>query len=264
MLRGIYASATGMAAQAQRLDVLSNNLANAATVGYKRDVAVSLSFQDLLQQRLDDRQDAGRGTLPVSIGRVPAGTALTTATRLADGPLRATGRGLDVALQGDGFFTVSTPQGIRYTRAGNFAQDAEGRLVTPAGHPVLVGGQAVRGREIEIREDAGVWVDGRLAGYLDIVTTQQAGALRKVGDNLWAVSGDGAPLVGATVATGASGTSGEKPWRLQVGFLEMSNVEPLREMVELIQVTRSFEANQQALRAQDEALGRAVNDLAGR
>jgi len=261
VLRGIYASATGMVAQARRLDVLANNLANAATVGYKRDVTIAATFQDLLQERLDDRVPPAPGTTR-AVGPVPAGTAVATATRLADGPIKATGRPLDVALQGDGFFTILTPEGIRYTRAGNFDQDGQGRLVTAAGHPVLVSGRPVAGRSIVIRENGEVWVDGLLAGTLDIVTTDQVGPLRKVGDNLWAPGGPGAPLVGG--ASTATGQNPARPWRLLVGFLEMSNVEPIREMVELIHATRTFEANQKALQAQDQALGRAVNDLVGR
>ena len=258
MLRGIYTSASGMVADQRRLDVVANNLANVTTTGYKRETTVSQSFDEFLIQRVHDRDALGRGLPPTQIGRLGIGTyVVNTTARLTTGSLQQTGNPLDVALAGDGFFTVNTPQGLRYTRQGSFLQDADGTLITPQGHPVLVNGSPLTAApgSLAINEQGQVLANGQVRGQLEVVTSRQLGAIRKEGDGLWVQAGanEANTLVTPAEATGQ--------YTLKVGFLEASNVEAVSEMVQMMETMRSFEANQRALQAQDETLGRAVNDI---
>ncbi|HYG59209.1 MAG TPA: flagellar hook-basal body protein [Symbiobacteriaceae bacterium] len=259
MLRGIYTSSSGMLADQRRLDVVANNLANVTTTGFKRETTVSKTFPELLVHRVNDQDAAGRTIAPTAIGRMGIGTFLvSTSARLTTGSLQQTGNPLDVALAGDGFFAVRTPQGIRYTRQGSFVQNAEGTLVTPQGHPVLVNGSpvtAAQGR-LTINNRGEVLEGDRVRGQLTVATTQQLGAVRKEGDGLWAQAGaaEASTLVLPFESTGR--------YELKVGYLEGSNVEAVTEMVEMMETMRSFEANQRALQVQDETLGRAVTEIA--
>lgn len=260
MIRGIYSSASGMLADQTRMDVLANNLANASTTGYKKDYAVGRSFQDLLLERVGDRTPDGKIGPTAPVGPLGLGSFIvTTATRVTSGNLRHTGNPLDVAIMGDGFFTVSTPHGIRYTRQGAFVQDAEGMLSTLDGYRVLVGGQEVGGRGVtlSINDEGVVLADGAPVGPLDIVTTAEIGLMKKEGGTLWAPAGPADAV--ELVVPERSDPRG--PFQVRAGFLESANVEPVLEMVDLITTMRSYEANQKALQAQDESLGKAVNEV---
>lgn len=259
MNRGIYISASGMLQDAQRLDVIANNLANATTTGYKRDTVVSQTFAEVMIERLGDQSSdlalaaGGRA----GIGSLGMGSYVAmTATRLRDGAVQYTGGDLDVALQGNALFAVQTPAGIRYTRSGSFTQDAGGRLVTSGGHPVLVDGDeaAYPGRRLAVTEQGELMADGAVVGRLTIVFTDQTGPLRKVGSNLYAADGLGSHVMPEPATEG-------QPYRLLVGYLEAANVEPVLEMVALMATMRSYEANQKALQIQDEALGKAANEV---
>lgn len=246
LLRGLGAAAAGMLASETRMDVLANNLANAATTGYQRDTAVTSDFGTMLLQRVFD----GPATPVVGPWSPGAGVTATLA-RLNDGPLRYTGEPLDVAMRGDGFFTVQTPAGLRYTRDGSFLQDAAGRLVTRDGYAVLAGGQPVQASQpMQIADDGTLRAGGAVLGRLNVVAAQ-LGALRKEGGNLWAATGGPSQVV----------TSGAAGYTLRSGFLEASNVQPALEMVDLIETMRAYEAGQKAVQAEDQALARAVQDV---
>lgn len=257
MLRGIYTSASGMLVGQKRLDVVANNLANVSTTGYKRDTTVSQSFPELLLRRINDRSpdmDAG----PQPVGPLGLGTFVSnTATRLMTGSMQHTGNPLDVAISGDGFFVVNTPQGPRYTRQGNFTQNGEGTLVTPDGYEVWVDGQAVSAAqgEMSINSKGELLTGNQVLGRLSIVTSRDLGALRKEGNGLWTTAG---PEDASTLVTPAESTG---TYELRAGHLEASNVEPVTEMVEMMVIMRSFEANQRAVQIQDETLGKAVNEV---
>ncbi len=231
----------------RRLAVTTNNLANVDTPGYKRD---ALSFREVLMRKMGPRY--------VRIFK-------ETSQRVVfeQGELEPTGNPLDLALVGEGFFKVQTPEGVAYTRAGNFRLDRERRLVTPEGYPVLANGAPVildpglaRGGLITlpperflVHEDGTLSVDGTTVARLDVVTFDDLSKLRKVGQNLF-------------VAEGAQERPAER-FQVRQGYLEKSNVNPLTEVVALIEIHREFEAVQKALRSADEATGRLL-ETAGR
>lgn len=257
MLRGIYTAASGMLADQRRLDVIANNLANSSTAGYKRDTSVRQSFTDFLVVRLNDPDNVGDTQNP-QIGRLGFGTLLAfTATKITTGNMVQTGNSLDVAIEGDGFFTVQTPQGIRYTRDGAFLQDSQGRLVTKQGHQVLVDGRAVRAEvgTLAINNLGQVLSGETILGTLSIATSDQLGSIRKEGAGLWLPVSEGEP----TTLFAPWETTGK--YRLRSGFLESSNVEAVTEMVEMMTTVRSYEVNQKAVQAQDEALQKVTAEV---
>ena len=132
MIRGLYTGASGMIAESMRTDVTSNNLANANTAGFKKDVAVMKDFASMLITRINDGAEA-----PV-IGSLGIGAGVDeVATMHSMGAVRTTGNDFDLALEGKGFFAVETPRGIRYTRNGTFVKNARNELVTQDGYRVL-------------------------------------------------------------------------------------------------------------------------------
>ena len=165
------------------------------------------------------------------------------------GTLRATGQPLDLALEGPGWFEIATPGGPAYTRNGAFHVDAQGRLVDVAGHPVLGdGGEVSVSRTPSIGPDGSVREDGRVVARLRIVGFDDPAAL---------VGGTGG--VYTAVAPGRSLAPGESPVRS--GHLENANVQPVREMVDLMQAMRRFESVHRALQIHDDMLGRAIRKL---
>lgn len=244
-----------------RLDVVANNLANSNTAGFKRDSVVVGSFSGILLQRLNDPDQAGPRSLGDPgrvIGTLGTGAFVQEiAVDMSPGAPRPTGNELDLYIQGNGFFTIQTPDGLRYTRQGSFVQDSQGRLVTPEGYPVLAGGAPVGlpGSRISVAGDGTVYVDGIAAGTLDIVTAADVGGLRKEGEARF-----------AAVAPGEVPTIPPEPgvptgWTLMTGFVEGANLNPVTEMVDMITVMRAYEANQKAIQAQDETLAKAVNEV---
>lgn len=261
MLRGMYTGASGMLAEQVRTDVLANNLANVDTVGFKREAVIQSAFPDMLLRRVFDPVGPGAGKpffgdgrddpRPV-IGQLGTGTYVEGTWTIHDvGPLRFTGNALDVALTGDGFFAVQTDDGVRLTRDGRFTLDADGRLVTVTGMPVLGtdgGTIAIQGREVAIDETGQVWVDGDVVGTLSVWTVPQPQWLRREGYGMWAM-------------TAEAGDAQPAATTIQSGYVEQANVNVVSSMVELISAFRSYEANQKVIQAYDETLGKAVNEL---
>ncbi len=243
MLRGLYAAAGAMMVQRKRMDVLTNNLANLETPGYKKDYAVMRSFDDVLISQL-----GGTGSPYVrTVGPMSFGSHLDEiVTAFTQGALEQTGRTADLALEGDGYFVVETPQGLRYTRAGNFQVDANGYLCTSEGFYV----RSTTGRVLVGAQDFTVAADGTVtspAGVsrLQIVSFADTEALQKVGGNLYAST---AAPVASTAAV------------LQ-GGLEMSNVDMAQETVNMIEVQRNYEINQRIVNIFNESLQKTVNEV---
>lgn len=243
MLRGLYTSASGMLAQMQRTDQLANDLANVNTNGYKRDQAVFRTFPQMLISRLERNQHANGASRPQRIGRLGTGVQIEEIyTNLQPGALVQTENTLGFAIEGDGYFVIQTPQGQRLTRDGAFTLNSEGMLVTYNGDFVLgTQGPIQLQGQVVVAEDGTVRSDGQIVDELLIVSAED---VRKEGNNLF--SGTFVPA---------------ENYRIRQGFLERSNVNSIRAMIELIEATRAYEANQKAVWAQDETLGKAINEV---
>jgi flagellar basal-body rod protein FlgG len=247
MERGLYAAASGMIAQQSIQDTLAQNIANASTVGYKQDNTTFRALQAVKIQRLSG--NAGNGT---PIGELGTGTAADQVyTDWQPGTLVRTNNALDASLPEGQFFAVSTPQGERYTRAGNFQQDGQGSLLTISGMKVLdASGQPVNtGQQgnIAIDSNGNVTSNGRAIGQLKIVQIDPSN-LRKDGDSLFAAT---RPNAVQAVA---------KP-QVMAGTLEQSNVNTVRSLVQMITVSRGFDMAQKAIQTQDELLKHAQSEL---
>ncbi len=253
MVRGIYAAASGMVAGMAHQDAIAGNLANVDTPGYKRDFALIGSFPHELALRVEAR-GGQRPAARVPIGRLGSGAFVTGVGFDADeGPMIETQNPLDMAIQGDGYFVVSTPQGEAYTRNGAFTLNAQGQIATAGGMPVLGEGGPVRlpsGAKAEILADGSVLADGRFCGRLRVVCFDDPSQLRKVGAGLFAnVAGTAMPAMPAMRAS------------VRQGFLEMSNVSAVAEMVRMIAGMRAYEACQRVIWFLDQTLDKAVNDV---
>ncbi len=265
MSKGIYTAVSGAMAQTARLDTIANNLANVNTPGFKRDGQL---FREYLTSY---EKEPGTITVP----RIPASIesfydvqggdksyveAVGTYTDFSQGALKSTGNQLDFAIEGDGFFEVLTPQGVRLTRVGSFTLDGEGRLVTKQGFPVLregAPGEDPAGREIRltnanvaITPSGEIAEGGEVLGRLSVVTVEDKDALQKIGNSLFALKDNMEPQVVA-----AAGFS------LHQGYIESSNVNPVREMTDMIMTTRVFESTQKGIQAYDQMMGKAVNEV---
>ena len=236
MERGLYIAASGMLAEQVRQDQIANDLANASTPGYKPDRAAQESFDEMLLHN---------SSTGAAIGSMSMGTAIAELrTDLSQAPLSQTGNPLDLALSGPGFFAVSTTQGTRYTRDGQFTTDANGQLVTTTGFVV----HGTNGKPITITDPSNVTVApdgtvtsaGKTCGTIAVVSLANA---VKQGDTLF------------------SGNPGAKPagTDIEQGYLEGSGVEPARAMVDMIVSLRAYEATQRVLHAIDDTLGEATS-----
>ncbi len=252
MVRGLYTAATGMNVQAKRLEVISNDLANTTTTGYKRDVAVVSSFGDVLMSRLDDKQK----NIPneKTIGTMTHGAKVDEVyTDFTQGSIIPTGEKADLAIQGKGFFAVQTPNGIAYTRDGNFSINETGMLVTKEGYPVQgTTGNISLGEEflstageIVVGKKGELTVNGEEIDTLRVVQFADENAMSKLDDNLYTSAGPEAPFEGSLIQ----------------GYLESANVNPVTAMVDMITVSRAYETNQKMIQTQDSLLGKAVNEL---
>ena len=244
VIRGIYSSAAGMIAESLRNDTIANNLANANTAGYKKDIAVTQDFASMLIYRIND------GAQAPAIGRLGAGALVNeVATIHTTGMMRPTGNNLDTAIEGRGYFTVETPNGLRYTRNGTFSMNAQGELVNGEGFRVVGenGPILIQGGKVTIGEDGGVQVDGVEVNRIQLVDFADEKRLVKEGHTLMSAPAD----LAARPATGL----------IRQGVLEMSNVNIVSEMVNMISGYRAYEVNSKVVQAHDQLLDKAVNEV---
>ncbi len=244
MIRGIYTAASGMIAETVRSDVTANNLANASTAGFKKDVAVNRDFANLLLQRIDDGPEN-----PV-IGSLGIGATVDEiAVDHSAGSLRHTGNPLDFAIEGKGFFTIQTPAGLRFTRNGSFTRNAQGQLVDGNGNPVLGenGVLNLPAGTVTVTGEGRVLIDGAETGRLRLTGFADERQLAKEGDGSF-IAAPGTQLL----AAGGG---------LRQGFLEQSNVNIITEMVNLINGYRTYEVNAKTVQAHDQLLDKAVNEV---
>lgn len=241
MNSGLFSALSGNVASMQRLDVLANNLANAGTAGFKRD---RILFESVLASVNNPTQTPGILT------DAPPLSGLVQEVDYSAGALKQTGNTFDLALDGNGFFVVNTPNGKAYTRQGSFRLDAGGRLVTSEGYEVQGGGPiVVAGGRLEIDAEGKVLVDGGQVGLLEIVDFPKPYQLQKTGSSLFL------PANPQAVPRPASGAV------VKQGYLEESNVSPVLEMVQLIETSRYFEACSKAVKAYDDMAGKAANEM---
>jgi flagellar basal-body rod protein FlgG len=254
MFNSLWISKTGMEAQQMQLDVVSNNLANSSTTGFKRAHAV---FEDLMYQNL---RQAGSATSEQS--QLPTGLqvglgvrTVATSRNFTQGSLQQSGNGMDVAIQGNGFFQITMPDGtINYTRDGAFQVNAQGQIVTSNGLPVANGITVpANATNISISADGNVTatIPGQVApqpiGTIALASFINPAGLDPRGQNLYAeTAASGQPN------TGTPGTNGLG--QLMQGFLETSNVNVVQELVTMIQVQRAYEMNSKAIQTSDQML----------
>ena len=255
MTGSIYMAANGAIAYQRRLEILSNNLANTNTVGFKQD---QTHFQTYYLANLERSNtpvaDRGLTQAPVFWSRLSSYTDHTS------GPQKATGNRLDLAINGRGFFCVQTPQGLQYTRRGDFSIGADGLLVNNQGWPVLgengeisVDSQAdvtdPAGHEFLVDDSGNVSVDGSIIGKLRIVDFENTDSLEKIGNTSFK------PRSANAVESAA------KDFSISQGAVELSNVNALQMMTELIEVHRGYESYQKVIRSVDEVNSKIINEV---
>lgn len=254
MVRGLYTAYTGMANEQKRLDVISNNLANSATVGYKTENVTSQSFQDFMAVKIRDGSNA---YIDEQVGTFNPGVKIgETYMDWSQGSLRETGNTYDIAIEGKGFFAMRVADAngnssIKYTRCGTFKCTADGCIVDAEGNH-LQGSSGdiqipVDANEIAIKNDGSIYADGVYVDTINLVDFADYNYLELYGDNMYNA------VDGATVID-ASGS-------LEQGFTEQSNVNVISEMVSMITVTRAYEAGQKMIRTTDSLLDKSVNQI---
>lgn len=244
--QGIYTLVSGGKTLERKMDAIANNLANVDTVGYKQDQpSFELLFSNTMgvARESDEERFANHEHLApyTGVGTFHVGVA-GMGTHMGQGRLMRTGNELDFALSTkDAWFSVNTPQGERFTRAGEFSLNSDGQLVTPEGY--VVNGQegplTLQGNEIHLNEDGSILVDGEPAGNLRIVNFPFPERLDKMGGSLFAPGdAENQPRIQENVS-------------LAQGMLESSNVEAVEEMTRMIQANRTYTTMQKALNIAD-------------
>lgn len=258
MVRGLYTAWTGMVNEQKRLDVIANNMANSDTIGYKKQGVTSQSFDDELTLRIHNNN--APSPLNFRIGNMNLGVKIgETYHDLSQGSLRETGNTYDLALSGDGFFTIQTTnkQGVtstKYTRDGSFTVTTDGYLVTRDGDYVLdTNGERIQipgaqtAHNVTFDERGNVLVDGQQIATLGIASFANPQALLLYGENMYDAT-DAAGLQAGTAV-------------VHQGYLEMSNTNVIKEMVDMITITRAYEAGQKMVQTVDNTLNKAVNEI---
>jgi flagellar basal-body rod protein FlgG len=253
----LYSSATGMEAQEMNLNTIANNLANVNTPGFKRS---KIEFQDLLytKPRAAGADSGNGGQVPTGIEVGNGAKVAATSKVFTQGQVSQTGQNLDLAIQGEGLFEVTQPDGtLAYTRDGSFKLNAQGQVVTADGLPVGSGFQTIQNgaTNITISQNGVVTVQGPNGAQtfpLTLTRFPNSAGLESLGGNLYAeTAASGAPQ------TGAAGQAGFG--NILQGYLEGSNVNIVEEMVNLITAQRAYEVNSKSVQASDDMLQNAAN-----
>lgn len=267
--KGIFTALSGSLAQSLKMDTIANNIANVNTTGFKRDQQVFSEYLTAFEKE-PNTMTIPRG--PASIesfyhmngGDTAQVDSAGTFTDFSQGALKKTGNPLDIALEGQGFFEILTPQGVRLTRAGNFMLDGNGQLVTKDGFPVLktqeegvdavstdpnqriiqVSGQ----RNLHISDYGEVFEGNERVGKISVMNVLNPDTLQKEGSNHYNFKSNATPQM----------TQMNNP-NLRQGFLETSNINVVQEMTEMIATQRAFESTQKAIQAYDQMSDKLVN-----
>lgn len=254
MVKGLYTAYTGMLNQQNKMDVISNNLANAATTGYKKEGSTSQAFDTVLAYKIKDRtvgvraQNIGTMNLGVKIGE--------NYTDYTQGAFRDTGNTYDLAISGNGFFCIqfankSGGTSTKYTRDGSFTLNVDGYLVTKDGDYVLdENGRRIRLDNLataSIDRNGTIFQNNRAVATIGLQDFEDYNYLEHYGENYYQ------PVKGYEFK--------DADGQIVEGYLEASNVQVVSEMVELISVTRAYESNQKVIQTIDGTLDKAVNQL---
>lgn len=255
MVKGLYTAYTGMINQEHRMDVLTNNLANADTNGYKKEGATAQSFDSILAYKIKDNSEGYR--LAKRTGVHNPGVKIGEGyTDFSQGPLKTTENPYDLALTDKGFFAVefTNKQGetsVKYTRDGNFTLNESGELVTQDGDRVLgTNGQPVKIdplKDTQINVQGQIIQAGKVAATIQVTDFEDYNYLKRYGENYFE------PIDGATEKDAAA--------KVYAGYLETSNISVVTEMVNMITVSRAYETNQKVITTYDGTLDIAANQL---
>jgi len=255
MVKGLYSAYTGMINEQNRMDVMTNNLANASTVGFKKEGTTSQSFNDVLAVKIKDESVGLSNVQRIGINN-PGVKIGENYTDYSQGSYRVTGNTYDLALSGEGFFAIEFTNkagetSTKYTRAGQFTLNKDGYLVTQEGDYVL----DTNSRRIQLNTlvDASIDTNGRISqngqeiARIQVTDFADYDYLQKYGENYYQ------PIEGAEeIASDAV---------INSGYLEMSNVQTVSEMVNMITITRAYESNQKIMQTIDGTLDIAANQL---
>lgn len=241
MIKGLYTSAVGMMPNKLKIDVIANNLANIDTTGFKKDNI----FVRILKNAVLDLNKNGGNEL--------SGLYVTEYTSFEQGNLKQTGNPFDIAINGDGFFVVQTPNGLRYTRNGNFTLSEDGRLVNSNGYSLVgLGGEikipdvrSLKNVDVRITQNGEVYVNDKFIDRIKIVWFNDLTKLKK--DTATSFTAD----------EGAGEIELTSGYEIYQGFLEDSNVNAIEEMVRMIEASRIYESGYKSVQNQDDTLTKA-------
>ncbi len=254
MVRGLYTAYTGMSNEQKRLDIIANNLANSATIGYKEESVTSQSFDELLTLKVKDVSEMyndrpiGHMSLGVKLGEVY--------TDYGQGSLRQSANTYDLALEGKGFFTLEVTDkagnvSTQYTRNGSFTMTKDGQIVDADGNHLMgSAGEVIvptDAANVVIDTNGALYADGVYIDTLQITDFEDYDYLIKVGDTRYEALEEATELPGSAL--------------VRQGYTEQSNVNVVSEMVEMITITRAYEANQKVIQSVDRTLDLAANSV---
>ena len=255
MVKGLYTAYTGMVNEQNRMDIMTNNLANASTVGYKKEGSTSQSFDDVLTVKIKDQSVGMRNVQRIGI-KNPGVKIGENYTDYSQGSFRITDNTYDLALSGEGFFAIEFKNkagetDTKYTRAGQFTLNKDGYLVTEEGDYVLdTQNRRIRLNTLldsKITDDGTIYQNDRAVAKIQVTDFEDYNYLEKYGETYYQ------PIQGAkTTAADA---------QVKSGYLEMANVQVVSEMVNLISITRAYESNQKVVQTIDGTLDVAANQI---
>lgn len=253
MLKGLYTAYTAMINEQHRMDVMTNNLANANTNGFKKEGATSQAFDSVLAYKIKDMSQAGN--LPKRIGNMTLGVKTgENYVDYSEGPIKETGNTLDLALSGRGFFTIQFTNkagetSVKFTRDGNFTMTRQGYLTTQDGDFVLAqNGRRIRldpTLDVSFDRMGNIYQDGEMIDTIMITDFEDYNYLERYGENLFEAV-DGVTTI-------------EPEAEVHSGYLEMANMSVVTEMVNMIAIQRQYDANQKVITTYDSTLEDAVN-----
>ena len=249
---GLYTAVCGSRCQEKRLEILSNNLANVSTAGFKEDRPIFRVLDSGMNNpTLLTDADAQKNFMMCQKMNISYPALSGSKVDFSSGQTKYTGNPLDVAIDGPGFFVVNTPRGDLYTRAGNLSLNDKKELVTHAGYPLRGKGKHIKieGTEVTIAKDGSITVDGERVDTLKAVDFKDYSSLKKVGDDLFKNMG------------GKQNEQKAEGVEIEQHYLELSNINIVKEMLKMIDVLRIYESYQKVIKSMDETDSRATRDV---